>query len=322
MKAARLFAAFFACMPCAAGVVWSQTFPDKPVRVIVPFPPGGANDIVSRIVFAKLSEQMGQQFIIENRAGAGGTIGTAVVAQSKPDGYTLLIQTAVSHVSNPHLYSKLPYDALRDFVGVSPLAQVVAVLTVHPSLPPRSVKEFIALAKKHPKEILHGHSGYGTYTHYNGVLFESRAGIRMTHVPFKGGGPAVIALVSGETQCQVAAIGELIQHIKSGRVRALGVTSLKRVAELPDVPTIADTIPGYESSTWVSALAPAGTPRAIVDRLNAEFGKAMSDPDVAAKLSASTLYPAHRSPEELDKRLKADYEMIGKLFREFDVKLD
>ena len=322
MKAARLFAAYFACSLCAAGVAWSQAFPAKPVRVIVPFPPGGANDIVARIVFSKVSEQMGQQFIIENRAGAGGTIGSAVVAQSKPDGYTLLIQTAVSHVSNAHLYTKLPYDPLRDFVGISPLAQVVAVLTVHASLPPRSVKEFIALAKQRPNQILHGHSGYGTYTHYNGVLFESRAGVRMTHVPFKGGGPAVIALVSGETQAQVAAIGELIGHIKTNRVRPLGVTSAQRVAELPDVPTIADTIPGYESSTWVSALAPAGTPTTIVGRLNAEFGKAMSDPDIKAKLSAQTLYPAHRPPEELDKRLKADYETIGKLFRQYNVKLD
>ena len=156
MKAARLFAAFFACMLCAAGVVWSQAFPAKPVRVIVPFPPGGANDIVARIVFSKVSEQMGQQFIIDNRAGAGGTIGSAVVAQSKPDGYTLLIQTAASHVSNAHLYTKLPYDPLRDFVGISPLARVVAVLTVHPSLPARSVKEFIALAKSARKRFSTG----------------------------------------------------------------------------------------------------------------------------------------------------------------------
>jgi tripartite-type tricarboxylate transporter receptor subunit TctC len=322
MKAARLFASFFACMFCAAGVVWSQAFPAKLVRVIVPFPPGGANDIVARIVLPKVSEQMGQSFVIENRAGAGGTIGSAVVAQSKPDGYTLLIQTAASHVSNPHLYSKLPYDALRDFVGVSPLARVVSVLTVHPSLPARSVKEFIALAQKRPNEILHGHSGYGSFTHMNGVLFESRAGIRMTHVPFKGGGPAVIALVSGETQAQVAAIGELIAYIRTNRVRALGVSSTERVAQLPDVPTIADTLPGYESWTWVSVFAPAGTPKAIIDRLNAELGKAMSDPDVAAKLSAQTLDPAHRPPEELDRRLRADYETIGKLFREFNVKLD
>src|SRR5262245_41533344 len=322
MKAARLSAAFFANMLCAAGVVWSQAFPAKPVRVIVPFPPAGANDIVSRIVLPKVSEQMGQQFIIDNRPGAGGTLGSALVAQSKPDGYTLLIQTAASHVSNAHLYSKLPYDALRDFVGVSPLARVVAVLTVHPALPPRSVKEFIALAKQHPKQILHGHSGYGSFTHFNGVLFESRTGIRMTHVPFKGGGPAVIALVSGETQCQVAAIGELISHIKSNRVRALGVTSKERIAQLPDVPMIADTVPGYESWTWVSAFASAGTPRAIIDRLNAEIGKAMSDPDVAAKMSVQTLEPAHRPADELTQRLKTDYEMIGKLFREFGVKLE
>ena len=322
MKAARVFAAFLTAAMCAAGVAWSQAYPAKPVRVIVPFPPAGANDIVARIVFPKLSEQLGQQFIIDNRPGAGGTIGSAVVAKSPPDGYTLLIQTAASHVSNGHLYSKLAYDPLRDFFGISPLGRVVAVLTVHPSLPPRSVKEFIALAQKRPKEILHGHSGNGSFTHFNGLLFESRAGIRMTHVPFKGGGPAVIALVSGETQAQVAAIGELIGHIKSNRVRALGVTSLERVAQLPEVPLIADTIPGYESWTWVSAFAPAGTPRAIVDRLNAELGKTMKDPDVAAKLSAQTLDAAHRTPEELAQRLKSDHEMIGKLFGQLGLKLD
>jgi tripartite-type tricarboxylate transporter receptor subunit TctC len=322
VKAARLFAAFFTCMLCVSGAVWSQTYPAKLVRVIVPFPPGGANDIVARIVLPKVSEQMGQSFVIENRAGAGGTIGSAVVAQSKPDGYTVLIQTVASHVSNPHLYSKLPYDALRDIVGVSPLARVVSVLTVHPSLPVRSVKEFIALAQKRPNEILHGHSGYGSFTHMNGVLFESRTGIRMTHVPFKGGGPAVIALVSGETQAQVAAIGELIAHIRTNRVRPLAVTSAQRIAQLPDVPTIADTIPGYESSTWVSVFAPGGTPRAIVDRLNAEMGKALSDSDVAAKLNVQTLEPAHRSPGELAQRMKTDYETIGKLFRQFGVKLD
>jgi tripartite-type tricarboxylate transporter receptor subunit TctC len=322
MKTARLVVPCFAAMLCAAGVAWSQAYPVRPVRVIVPFPPAGANDIVARIVFPKLAEQMGQSFIIDNRPGAGGTLGSAIVAQSKPDGYTLLIQTAASHVSNAHLYSKLQYDPLRDFVGITPLARVVAVLTVHPSLPARSVKEFIALAQKRPKEILHGHSGYGSFTHFNGVLFESRTGIRMTHVPFKGGGPAVIALVSGETQAQVAAIGELIAYIKSNRVRPLGVTSLERVALLPDVPTIADTFPGYESWTWVSAYAPAGTPKAIIDRLNAELGKAMQDPDVAARLKTQTLEPSHRSSEELAQRLKADYEMIGKVFRQFDVKLD
>ncbi len=322
MKAARVFAAFFAGMLCAGGVAWSQAFPAKPVRVIVPFPPGGANDIVARIVLAKVSEQMGQQFLIDNRAGAGGTIGSAVVAQSKPDGYTLLIQTAASHVSNPHLYKKLAYDALGDFVGVTPLTRLVTVLTVHPSLPARSVKEFITLAKKRPKEILFGHAGYGSFIHLNTVMLESTAGIKITQVPFKGGGPAVVGLVSGETQAMIAGIGDIIEHIKVKRVRPLGVSSTERVTQLPDLPPIADTVPGFECTTWVSILAPAGTPRAIIDQLNAELGKAMNDPDIAAKLNAQTLDPAHRPPEELAQRLKADYETIGKLFRQYNVKLD
>lgn len=323
MKAAfRTIAASFVCMLGASGTVWSQTYPVKPVRVIVPFPPGGANDIAARLVFPKVAEQTGQLFIIENRSGAGGTIGTAVVAQSKPDGYTLLVQTVASHVSNAHLYSKLPYDAMRDFAPVSPLGGLASVLTVHPSLPVRSVPEFITLAKRRPGEILHGHSGVGSFTHMNGVLFESRAGIRMTQVPFKGGGPAVIALVSGETQAQVAAISELIAHIKVNRVRALGVTTPTRVAQLPDVPTIADTIPGYESTTWVSVFAPAGTPKAIVDRLSAEIGKALGDPDVAAKLVAQTFDASHKQPEEIAQRMRTDYETIGKLFRQLNLKLD
>src|SRR5262245_21306586 len=199
MRAIRVFAVFIAGMLCAAGAAWSQAYPAKPVRVIVPFPPGGANDIVARIVFQKLSEQMGQTFVIENRSGAGGTLGTTVVAKSPPDGYTLLVQTVASHVSNAHLYKKLPYDAVADFVGITPMARLVAVLTVHPSLPPRSVKEFIRLAKARPRELLFGHAGYGSFIHLNTVLLESAAGIQITQVPFKGGGPAVVGLVSGET---------------------------------------------------------------------------------------------------------------------------
>jgi tripartite-type tricarboxylate transporter receptor subunit TctC len=322
MGAVRVFAAFIAGMLCAAGVAWSQAYPTKPVRVIVPFPPGGANDIVARLVLPKLSEQMGQSFIIENRVGAGGTVGSAVVAQSRPDGYTLLIQTVASHVSNPHLYSKLSYDALRDFVGITPLSNLVTVLTVHPSMPTRSVKEFIALAQKRPKEILFGHAGYGSFIHLNTVLLESTTGIRITQVPFKGGGPAVVGLISGETQAMIAGIGDIIEHIKSNRARPLGVTSTERVSQLPNVPPIADTFPGYECTTWVSILAPAGTPRAIIDQLNTELGKAMRDPAVASKLSTLTYDGVHKTPEELAQRLKTDYEKIGKLFREFGVKLD
>jgi tripartite-type tricarboxylate transporter receptor subunit TctC len=306
----------------ATSTTSGQAYPVKPVRVIVPFPPGGANDIVARIVLPKLSEQLGQSFVIENRSGAGGTTGSAVAAQSRPDGYTLLIQTVASHVSNPHLYKKLPYDALGDFVGISPLSMLVTVLTVHPSMPTRSVKEFIALAQKRPKEILFGHAGYGSFIHLNTVMLESTAGIRITQVPFKGGGPAVVGLVSGETHAMIAGIGDIIEHIKAKRARALGVSSTERVTQLPDVPTIAEAVPSFECTTWVSILAPVGTPRAIIDQLNAELGKALRDPGVASKLSTVTYDPVHRPPEELAQRLRTDYEKIGKLFREFGVKLD
>ena len=322
MRAIRMFAAFIAAMLCTAGVAWSQAYPAKPVRVIVPFPPGGANDIVGRIVLSKLSEQMGQSFVIENRSGAGGTLGSAIVAQSRPDGYTLLVQTTASHVSNPHLYKKLPYDALGDFVGITPLSRLAAVLTVHPSLPARSVKEFITLAKNRPKDVLFGHAGYGSFIHLNTVLLESMTGIKITHVPFKGGGPAVVGLVSGETHAMTAGIGDIIEHIKVNRVRPLGVTSTERVTQLPNIPVIADTVPGFECETWVSMLAPAGTPKAIIDQLNAELGKAMRDPGIASRLSSLTYDSVHKTPEELAQRLRADYEKIGKLFRDLGVRLD
>ena len=322
MRAIRVFIAFVAGMLCAGGVAWSQAYPVKPVRVIVPFPPGGANDIVARIVFQKLSEQMGQTFVIENRSGAGGTLGTTVVAKSPPDGYTLLVQTVASHVSNQHLYKKLPYDAVADFIGITPMARLVAVLTVHPSLPPRSVKEFIALARQRPKDILFGHAGYGSFIHLNTVLLESAAGIQITQVPFKGGGPAVVGLVSGETHAMTAGSGDILEHIKAHRARPLGVTSLERVTQLPDVPAISETLPRYESETWVSLFTPAGTPRANIDRLNTELGNAMRDPTIASRLSTLTYDGIHKTPEELAQRLKTDYEKIGKLFRQIGVTID
>jgi tripartite-type tricarboxylate transporter receptor subunit TctC len=322
MKAIRVFAACGAGMLCAGGVAWSQSHPTKPVRVISPFPPGGANDIVARIVLPKLSEQMGQSFVIENRSGAGGTIGSTVAAQSRPDGYTLMIQTAASHASNPHLYKKLPYDALADFTGITPLARLVVVLTTHPSMPARSVKDLIALAQKRPKEVLFGIAGFGSFIHLNTVLLQSMAKIEVTQVPFKGGGPAVVGLVSGQTHSMMAGIGDIIEHIKANRARPLGVTSTERVSQLPDVPSIADTVPGFECTTWVSIFAPAGTPKPIIDRLNAEIGNVLHDPAVASKLSGLTYDAMHKTSDELNQRVKADYEKIGKLFREAGVTLD
>jgi tripartite-type tricarboxylate transporter receptor subunit TctC len=317
-----MFAAVIGSMLCGAGMVCSQSYPVKPVRVVVPFPPGGANDIIARIVLPKLSEQMGQSFIIDNRSGAGGTTGSALVAKSPPDGYTLLVQTVGSHVSNAHLYSNLPYDALRDFAPISPMGQLVAVLTVHPSMPVRSVKELITLAQKHPKQILFGHAGYGSFIHLNAVMFEAMTRIQITQVPFKGGGPAVIGLISGETQAMVAGIGDIIEHIKAGRARPLAVTSKERVPQLPELPVIADTVPGYECTTWVSIFAPGATPKPIIDQLNTELGKALADSNVASKLSTVTYDAVHKTPEELAQRMRADYDAIGKLFKPFNVRID
>ena len=315
MKLCRRFlipvfiAALFSPLATAA-----QVYPDRPVRVVVVFPPGGSNDVTARIVFQKMSDIAGQQFIIENRGGAAGTIGSEVVAQSAPDGYTVMVQSA-THVANPHLYKKLPYDALNDFIGVTTLARQVGMLVVHPSMPVKTVKEFIALAKQRPGQILYGSAGNGSYMHLTMALLISMTGTNMVHVPYRGGGPAGVAIVAGETQAMLATIGSLYTHIKAQRVRTIAVTSDARVTQFPDVPTIAETVPGYEFTAWVGAFVPAKTPRPIVDKLNAEFKKALADPGVAAKLSTQTLDPLHMTPAEFAKRLKSDYEKYRKLIQ-------
>ena len=319
----RQFTAALGVLPLAGtALAQGDDWPQRTVRIVCPFTPGGSQDNIARRLGTKLQDYLGQSFVIDNRTGAGGTIGTTAVAQSRPDGYTLLIQTAASHASNPHLYKKLPYDALNDFAAISPLAKLVAVLTVHPSLPTRSVKELITLAQKRPEEILFGHAGYGSFIHLNAVLMQSRTGIQVTQVPFKGGGPAVVGLVSGQTHAMIAGIGDIIEHIKAKRVRALAVTSLERVAQLPEIPRMADTVPGFECTTWVSIFAPAGTPRPLIDQLNAELGNSLRDPQVASRMSGVTYDPVHGTPEALTERVKADYAKIGELFRQFSVTVD
>ena len=292
----------------------AQAYPDKPVRVIVVFPPGGSNDVVARIVFQKMSEIVGQQFVIENRGGAAGTIGSEVVAGSPADGYTIMVQSA-THVANPHLYKKLTYDVLKDFIGVTTLARQVGMLVVHPSLPAKSVKEFLALAKTRPGEINYASAGNGSFVHLTMALLASITNSKMVHVPYRGGGPAGTALIAGETHAMIATIGSLFPHIKSNRVRPLGVTSDKRTEQFPDVPAIAETVPGYEFTAWVGCFAPAGTPKPIVDRLNAELKKALADPGVASKLTVQTLDPMHMTPEQFAARLKSDYDKYEKVIK-------
>ncbi len=300
----------------------AQAYPSKTVRVVIPWPPGGSNDIVGRIVLQKMGESMGQQFVVDNRPGAAGAIGAEVVAKAPPDGYTLMVHST-THVGNAHLYKKLTYDTLKDFTGVGLLSAQPGVLTVHPSLPVKTTREFLALAKSRPGQIFYSSSGNGSAPHLQMALLASMAGIKLVHVPYKGGVPQVTALVSGETQVSFATIGTVINQIRQGKLRPLGVGSAQRTKALPDVPTISESgVPGYEMAPWVGMFAPAGTPKAIIDKLNAEANKALKLPDVVQKLENQVLDPWASTPEEFNARLKVDYEKYGKLIQLTGAKIE
>jgi tripartite-type tricarboxylate transporter receptor subunit TctC len=298
----------------AARPAWAQQYPTRPVRVVIVFAPGGGTDIVGRIVSQKVGEQLGQQFVVENRAGAAGMIGAEIVAKSPPDGYTLMIYTQTMLV-NAHIYKKTPYDALKSFVGITPLTRLVSALVVHASMPVRTTKDVIALARARPGDISYGSSGVGGVQHLSTSLFASMTGVKLNHVPFKGGAPAVAALMGGEIQMIITPIPEIVSHMKSSRLRVIAVSSATRTAQFPDIPAIAETVKGYDYSSWFGAFAPAGTPRPIIDRLNAEIRKAMADPAVAEKLSAQTLDPMPMSPDEFAKFLQQDFDKLREVVR-------
>lgn len=299
----------------SCGAAWAQQqYPSKPVRVVIVFPPGGATDIVGRIAYQKVGEQVNQQFVIDNRAGAGGTIGAAMVAKSPADGYTLMVYSTTL-LANAHLYKSLPYDSLKDFVGITPIARLVNLLVVHPSMPVRSVKDLIALAKARPGEITYGSAGIGALQHLSMSLLGSMTGVNMVHVPYKGGGPAAVATAGGEIQALLAPISEVLPHVQSRRLRPIAVSSAERVTQLPDLPTIGDTVKGYEFSSWMATFAPAGTPKPIVEKLNAELKKAVADPGVASNLSSQALDPMYMTPEAFAIQLKADYDKFGNVVK-------
>jgi len=301
--------------PAAWMPVHAQTYPAKPVRIVVPWPPGGSNEIISRIVGQRLAETLGQPFVIDLRPGAAGTLGADVVAKSPPDGYTLMVHST-THIANAHLYRKLPYDTRRDFTGVALMAGQPGALVVHPSMPVRSPREFIALAKARPGAISYSSSGSGSAVHLSMSLLAQMTGIDVLHVPYRGGVPQVTAVVSGETQAAMVAIATGLGQIRAGRLRALGVTSAKRSSTLPDVPTLAESgAPGYEMSTWIAAFAPAGTPAAVVSRLNAEINATIARPDVNRALAGQAIEPWTGSVDEFEARLAADYDKYEKLVR-------
>jgi tripartite-type tricarboxylate transporter receptor subunit TctC len=300
-----------ALMPASAAV-HAQAFPAKPVRIIVTWPPGGSNDVVARVMAQRLTESVGQAFVVENRAGATGTIGADIVAKSPPDGYTVMVNSA-THIANAHTYKKLPYDTLKDFTGVLPLAVQVGMLVVHPSLPVKSVKELVALAKAKPNEIAWASTGTGSYTWLTMAQLLQMTGTKMLEVPYKGGGPAVIALTAGETQVFFVGIGSLVAALPAKRVRPLAVASAKRLKQFPDVPAVAETLPGYEMTAWIGSFVPAATPRPIVERLNTEFRKALDHPDVTKILGAQALDPMPMTVDEFNQRLKTDYAKYERL---------
>ncbi len=302
-------------------VVSAQVYPDKPVRVVVAFPPGGSIDVTARIVFDGMTAQLKQEFVLDNRGGASGSIAAAYFARTAPDGYTVMTHSA-THIANAHLYQKLPYDTLNDFIGVTTLAKQVGVLVVHPSLPVMSVKQFIALAKKRPGAINYGSGGHGSYLQIAMALFAHMTGTNMVHVPYRGGGAAAIALISGETQAEIATLGSVVSFIKAKQIRAIGVTSEQRVEQFPDIPAIGETVPGFEFTAWVGVFVPARTPRNIVDKLNSELRKVLADPGVAAKLNGLTLEPMYTTPEQFARRLKSDYEKYGKLIKQTAAKVN
>src|SRR3954465_5825371 len=260
-----------ACMCAATTLSHAQQYPNKPVRVITPWPTGGLTDVVGRLFFQKISETSGQQFVVDNRPGASGTIGADLVAKSKPDGYVLMVHST-THVGNPHIYKQLPYDTLKDFVGIGLLSAQTGLLVVHPSLPVKSVKELIAFAKGHPNEILFATSGSGSFSHLAIALLTSMTKTQMTHVPYKGGGPATTAIVSGETQFLFGRPAAVVAQLDAKRLRLLAVSSDTRLPQFPQTPTVAEAgVPGYEFRGWVGVLAPAGTPKPIVDWVNTEI---------------------------------------------------
>jgi tripartite-type tricarboxylate transporter receptor subunit TctC len=290
-------------------------YPTKPIRFILPFPPGGGTDTLGRIIGAKLGDGLGQQVLMDNRPGAGANIGAEIAAKSPPDGYTLLMGN-VAHAINMSLYSKLNYNFLKDFAPVSLLASTPNIVVVHPSIPAKSVKELVALAKSRPDALDYASSGSGSSAHLAGVLFEQMAGVKMNHIPYKGGGPAVIALVGGQVAIGFATTPSVISHIKSGKLRGLAVTGGKRSPSTPDLPTVSEAgVKGYEVSGWYGILVPTGTPKEAITRLHAESVKAIKLRDVKERLDATGFEGIGTTPDEFGTFIRSEVEKWGKVVK-------
>jgi tripartite-type tricarboxylate transporter receptor subunit TctC len=299
-----------------ATAAFAQTYPNHPVRIVVPFGPGGFTDVVARILQKELGASLGVPIVIENRSGAGSTIGTADVAKAKPDGYSLVI-VSTTHVISPHLYREITYDPIKDFAPVTKLGEGPYVLVVHPSLGVSSVAELIAKAKANPGRIDFASSGNGSSQHLVGALFATMAGVKLNHVPYKGSSGAMNDLIAGTVKLSFVGMPNALPNIASGRLKALAVTSSKRAADLPNVPTLAEAgVPGFDATIWLALLAPAGTPRDIVMKLNTDVAKALSTPDVRKLMRNAGVDVATSTPEELGALLQSELDRWGKVVKE------
>lgn len=316
--AALLLAALFS--PCIA-LAQADVYPSKPIRLIVAFAPGGSVDVVARVIAPRLSEKLGQQLVIENRAGASGIIGTEVVATAKPDGYTLILHT-IPFVANQFLYPKLPY-AISDFAPISLVASSPSMVAVHPSLPVNSVRELLQLAKSQPGVLNYSAAGAGTNPHIAGELFNMLGNVDIMAIQYKGGGPALAALLGGEVKISFPNMAEAAPHVKTGKIRALALTGPKRTPVFPDLPTVAEAgIPGYEFTTWHGLLAPKGTPEAIVRLINEKLKEAMRSPDMVQRFEQMGLDNIASSPEQFAAHLKTEAEKWGKVVKQRNIRVE
>jgi tripartite-type tricarboxylate transporter receptor subunit TctC len=322
----RALALFIAIATLATPFAFAQStanYPAKPVRLVVPFPAGGTTDILARAVAQTLSEAWGQQVIVDNRPGAGGNIGSDLVAKSKPDGYTLLMGTVGTHAINPSLYKNMPYDHVKDFAPVILVAGVPNVLVVNLSLPVHSVPELIAYAKANPGKLNFASSGNGTSIHLSGELFKAMTGVEMTHVPYKGSAPALTDLIGGQVQLMFDNLPSSLPFIKAGKLRALAVTSGARAAALPDLPTLAESgLPGFEASSWFGVLAPAGTPRDIVAKLNGAIAGWLASPEAKEKLLAQGAIAAGGAPDDFARHIGAETSKWAKVVKASGAHID
>lgn len=300
-----------------------QAFPNRPLRIIDAFPAGGAGDVIARIIGPKLTETLGQPIVVENRPGAGGNIGAEVAAKAPPDGYTIFMGVSVVLAPSRSLYSKLPYDALRDFAPVARVGSGAYLLASHPSLPVKSVKELVALGKARPGQLNYASGGVGSGQHLAGELFKSRVGINLTHVAYKGGPPAVVAVASGESEIGFMTVTSGLGQVNAGRLRALGVSSPKRLPTLPNVPTIAEAgYPGFDVTPVFGLYVPAATPKEIIETLNAAVRKAVDAPDIREKLAAQAVVAGSSTPEELGKILAAEIAQWAQVIRAAGIRVD